>query len=94
MGVVQVLFAHSFANSANSAGAKQEAPSLWDSGSLLLSLHPSAEQSVTKLWIWSEIAGKHPSVAKARVDSIGLIRGFKPPSPSALSFVTACEALG
>jgi hypothetical protein len=55
---------------------------------------PSAEQAVTKLGIWSEIARKHPSVAKASVDSIGLTRGLKPPSPSALSFVTDCEALG
>jgi hypothetical protein len=39
------------------------------------------------------IGVKRSSVAKAIVDSVGFIRGLKPPPPSGLSFSAACLAV-
>jgi hypothetical protein len=38
-----------------------------------------------------QIAEKLPSGAKAHVDSVGFMRGLKPPPPSGMSFSAACE---
>jgi hypothetical protein len=51
-----------------------------------------ALQAAEKLEISGEISEKHPSVAKASIDSVGFMRGLKPPPPSALSFSAACKA--
>jgi 16S rRNA (cytosine967-C5)-methyltransferase len=49
-----------------------------------------AEQAAEELEISGEIVGKHPSVAKASIDSVGFMRGLKPPPPSGSSISTAC----
>jgi hypothetical protein len=41
---------------------------------------------------FGEIGRKCSSVAKASVDSIGFMRGLKPPPPSGMSFSAACKA--
>jgi hypothetical protein len=51
-----------------------------------------AKQAAEKLEICGLIGGKCPSAAKANVDSAGVMRGLKPPPPSASSFSAACEA--
>jgi hypothetical protein len=51
-----------------------------------------AKQAAQKLLIPGEIGGKYPSVAKASVDSVGFMRGLKPPPPSGSSFSAACKA--
>jgi len=52
-----------------------------------------ANQATEKPGKVSENVEKHPSVAKANIDSIGVTRGLKPPSPSESSFSAACKAL-
>jgi hypothetical protein len=47
-------------------------------------------QAAEKLEIWGEIGVKRPSGAKARIDSVGFMRGLKPPPPSGSSFSAAC----
>jgi ribonuclease P protein component len=49
-------------------------------------------QAAEKLEIWGEIDVQCPSGAKARVDSVGFMRGLKPPPPSGLGFSAACLA--
>jgi len=51
-----------------------------------------AKEAAERPGIPVETGGKRPSVAKANVDSIGLARGLKPPSPSASRFSAACKA--
>ncbi len=52
----------------------------------------TTKQAAEKLGVSGEIGGKHSSGAKARADSVGFIRGLKPPPPSESSFSAACEA--
>ena len=49
------------------------------------------EQAAEKLEISGEIVAKCPSVAEASVDSVGVMRGLKPPPPSGSRFSAACE---
>jgi hypothetical protein len=46
-----------------------------------------------KIEISGEISEKRPSAAKASVDSVGFLRGLKPPPPSVLSFSAACKVV-
>jgi len=52
-----------------------------------------AKQSAEKRGISGEIAGKRPSGAEAHIDSVGFMRGLKPPPPFGSSFSAACKAL-
>jgi hypothetical protein len=45
-----------------------------------------SSQAAEKLGILGEIGAKHPSAAKAIVDSVGFVRGLKPPPPSGSRF--------
>jgi segregation and condensation protein A len=51
-----------------------------------------AKEVAEKPRISGEIGGKCPSVAKASDDSVGFLRGLKPPPPSETSSSVACEA--
>jgi segregation and condensation protein A len=51
-----------------------------------------AKEVAEKPGISGEIGGKCPSVAKASDDSVGFLRGLKPPPPSETSSSVACEA--
>jgi hypothetical protein len=51
-----------------------------------------ALQAAEKGGTISESPEKPSSGAKARVDSVGFMRGLKPPPPSGLSFSAACLA--
>ena len=51
-----------------------------------------AEEAAEKGLLLDEVPQKLASGAKARVDSIGLTRGLKPPSPSAASSSAGCLA--
>ena len=51
------------------------------------------EQAAEKLEISGEIVAKCPSVAEASIDSVGVMRGLKPPPPSVWSFSAVCEAV-
>jgi hypothetical protein len=42
------------------------------------------KQAAEKLGVAGEIGGKSPSVAKASIDSVGFMRGLKPPPPSGI----------
>ena len=51
-----------------------------------------AEGATEKLGSSVENGGKSPSVAKAGIHSVGVMRGLKPPPPSDGSFSAACKA--
>jgi hypothetical protein len=51
------------------------------------------KEAAEKLDISSEIAAEPFSEAEARVASVGLMRGLKPPPPSDRVFSAACKAL-
>ena len=51
-----------------------------------------AEQAAEELEISGEIVGKHPSVAKASIDSVGFMRRLKLQPPSGSSISAACIA--
>ena len=53
---------------------------------------PAPVEAAEKLGDSGEIGGKHPSGAKAHVDSVGHMRGLKPPPPSESSFSAGCDA--
>jgi putative glutamine amidotransferase len=74
---------------------------VWLNGSLVQDLKTGvdhrpgrevAEQAAEKLEVSGEIGGNSPSVAKASIDSVGIMRGLKPPPPSGMSFSAAWEA--
>ena len=54
----------------------------------------TTEQVAEKLGNLGGIEENWPSVAKATCDSVGFLRGLKPPTPSVLSFSAACSAPG
>jgi hypothetical protein len=58
-----------------------------------LGIPAGAKQAAEKLGILGGIGAKRSSVAKAIVDSVGFMRGLKPPPPSGLSFSAACLAV-
>jgi hypothetical protein len=74
------------------SGAKQAAEKGWSRVKSGKEHTSGAKQAAEKLEISGEISEKHPSVAKASIDSVGFMRGLKPPPPSALSFSAACKA--
>jgi adenosylhomocysteine nucleosidase len=53
----------------------------------------TAEQATEKLGISGETDRNGPSVAKAAVDSVGFVRGLKPPPPSGTSFSAGGEVV-
>ena len=55
-------------------------------------LPSGAKQAAEKGGIRGENPEKHPSRAKAQVDSVGFMRGLKPPPPSESSFSASCIA--
>jgi hypothetical protein len=57
-----------------------------------LSIPSGAKQAAEKDLFSGEIGRIRSSGAKALVDSIGFIRGLKPPSPSGSSFSAVCKA--
>jgi hypothetical protein len=57
------------------------------------SIPSGAKEAAEKLGLSGKICGKRPSGAKASIDSIGLMRGLKPPPPSISSFSARCKAV-
>jgi hypothetical protein len=53
----------------------------------------AAIKAAEKLWAWREMGRKRRSGAKALADSVGLMRGLKPPPPSEPSFSAARIAI-
>jgi hypothetical protein len=58
----------------------------------LKSLPSGAEQAAEKPLIWVKCDEKHPSGAKARIDSVDLMPGMNPWPTARTSFSAACEA--
>jgi len=58
----------------------------------LVSMPGRTQEAAEKLGISGEIGGNRPSGAKAGFDSVGFMRGLKPPPPSGSSFSAACQA--
>jgi hypothetical protein len=63
-------------------------------GSIRNSRKSEASQAAEKGRFSGEIGRIRSSGAKARVYSVGFMRGLKPPSPSGSSFSAACKAPG
>jgi hypothetical protein len=53
----------------------------------------TTSEAAEKLGDSDENGEKHPSGAEAHVDSVGFLRGLKPPPPSASSFSAACSVV-
>jgi hypothetical protein len=53
----------------------------------------TSKQAAKKLGKLGGIEENWPSVAKATCDSVGFMRGLKPPTPSVLSFSAACKVV-
>ena len=66
---------------------------LWLDSCARASIRSGGERAAEKGLIRGEIGGKRTSGAEARIDSVGFMRGLKPPPPSGLSFSAACEAV-
>jgi hypothetical protein len=58
----------------------------------LCAFHGRTEQAAEKVATSGEMGQKHSSGAEAHADSVGLLRGLKPPPPSELRFSAACKA--
>src|SRR5450759_4159027 len=56
-----------------------------------LPVYVRAEQAAEQGSISGEIGGGRPSAAKADLDSVGFMRGLKPPPPSVSSFSAVCK---
>jgi len=53
---------------------------------------PGAKQAAEKPLIWVKCDEKHPSGAKARIDSVDLMPGMNPWPTARTSFSAACKA--
>ena len=53
----------------------------------------TTSEAAEKLGVSGEIGLERSSWAKARIDSVGFMRGLKPPPPSESSFFAACSVV-